>query len=161
MYNRMTEEMFCFNKAMFKENHKPTYSDVDVKILDECRTIVPSGYFNDDVKMGKLREIDENKAFTNAGCKIKEIPVFNEFDIWKKYKGGNINQLHCLTLYLVEVGKGNIFFNKKFNLVYGKFLMKLLNRNIDIKIHYYKQPSKIMKVNYKKIIDALWKSKKI
>ena len=109
--------------------------------------------------MGKLREIDENKAFTNAGGKIREIPVFNEFDIWKKYKGVNINQLHCLTLYLVEVDKGNIFFNKKFNLVYGKFLMKLLNKDVGIKIHYYKQPRKIMKVNYKKIIDALWKAK--
>ena len=159
MYNRMTASMFNFNKAMFKENHKSKYSEVDVKILDECRTIVPSGYFNNDVKMGKLREIDENKAFTNAGGKIREIPVFNEFDIWKKYKEENINSFHSLTLYLVEVDKGNIFFNKKFNLVYGKFLMKLLNRNIDIKIHYYKQPSKIMKVNYKKIIDALWKSK--
>ena len=37
--------------------------------------------------------------------------------------------------------------------------MKLLNKNVEIKIHYYKQPSKIMKVNYKKIIDALWKAK--
>ena len=159
MYNRMTEEMFNFNKAMFKENHKSKYSEVDVKILDECRTIVPNGYFNQDVKMKHLREVDENKAFTNAGGKIKEIPVFNEFDIWKKYMGENINKLHCLTLYLVEVDKGNIFFNKKFNLVYGKFLMKLLNKNVEIKIHYYKQPSKIMKVNYTKIIDALWKAK--
>ena len=159
MYNTMTEEMFNFNKAMFKENHKSKYSEVDVKILDECRTIVPNGYFNQDVKMKHLREVDENKAFTNAGGKIKEIPVFNEFDIWKKYMGENINELHCLTLYLVEVDKGNIFFNKKFNLVYGKFLMKLLNKNVEIKIHYYKQPSKIMKVNYTKIIDALWKAK--
>ena len=159
MYNRMTEEMFNFNKAMFKENHKSKYSEVDVKILDECRTIVPNGYFNQDVKMKHLRQVDENKAFTNAGGKIKEIPVFNEFDIWRKYMGENINKLHCLTLYLVEVDKGNIFFNKKFNLVYGKFLMKLLNKNVEIKIHYYKQPSKIMKVNYKKIIDALWKAK--
>ena len=158
MYNRMTEEMFNFNKAMFKENHKSKYSEVDVQILDECRTIVPNGYFNNDVKMKHLKEVDENKAFTNAGCKIKEIPVFNEFDIYKKYNGENINSFHSLTLYLVEVDKGNIFFNKKFNLVYGKFLMKLLNKNVDIKIHYYKQPSKIMKVNYKKIIDALWKA---
>ena len=37
--------------------------------------------------------------------------------------------------------------------------MKLLNKDVGIKIHYYKQPSKIMKVNYKKIIDALWKAK--
>ena len=159
MYNRMTEEMFNFNKTMFKENHKSKYSEVDVKILDECRTIVPNGYFNQDVKMKHLREVDENKAFTNAGGKIKDIPVFNEFDIWKKYMGENINKLHCLTLYLVEVDKGNIFFNKKFDLVYGKFLMKLLNKHVEIKIHYYKQPSKIMKVNYKKIIDALWKAK--
>ena len=43
-YNRMTEAMFYFNKNIFKEGHKSRYSEVDVKILNECRTIVPSGY---------------------------------------------------------------------------------------------------------------------
>ena len=48
-FNRMTEEMFKFNKALFKETHKSKYSELDVQILDEMRTIVPRGYINQDV----------------------------------------------------------------------------------------------------------------
>ena len=69
----MTEEMFKFNKAVFKENHKSKYSEVDVQILDECRTVVPIGFFDKEVRMKDLKEVDENKAFTNAGSKIKRI----------------------------------------------------------------------------------------
>ena len=158
MYNRMTEEMFRFNKAMFKENHKSKYSEVDVQILDECRTVVPIGFFDKEVRMKDLKEVDENKAFTNAGGKIRRIPIFNEFDIWKKYDGEDVITLHGLTLYLVEVSEGNVFFNKKFNLIYGKFLRKLLKKDMNIKIHYYKQPSKTVKVDYQKIIDDLQKA---
>ena len=43
-YNKMTEAMFYFNKIISKEGHKSRYSEVDVKILNECRTIVPIGY---------------------------------------------------------------------------------------------------------------------
>ena len=53
-FNRMTEEMFKFNKALFKETHKSKYSELDVQILDEMRTIVPLGYFNQDVKEAKF-----------------------------------------------------------------------------------------------------------
>jgi hypothetical protein len=35
--------MVEFNNALFKKNHKSFYSHQDIAILDECRTIVPSG----------------------------------------------------------------------------------------------------------------------
>jgi hypothetical protein len=50
------------------------------------------------------------------------------------------------------------FLNKKFNLVYGKFLRKLLKKDIKIKIHYYKQPGKIVRVGYQEIIDDVQKA---
>ena len=79
-----------------------------MKILNECRTIVPSGYLN---KTGrKITEIDENKAFASALCDIVRIPVFNEFDVFMPYENQDPNTLCPLTLYVVEVFEGNFFF---------------------------------------------------
>ena len=49
-----------------------------------------------------------------------------------------------------------MFFNKKFNIIYGKFLRKMDLTNI--KIIYYKIPSYIHRVNYKSIVDELWET---
>ena len=46
--------------------------------------------------------------------------------------------------------KETYFFNKKYNMIYGKFLKQLLKRDIKLKILYYKQPNHVSKVNYKK-----------
>ena len=142
---------------MFKEIHLSYYNEVDIKILKECKTIVPVGRFHDtNVKIKKLREIDIRKAFTFGGCCIKYIPRFTEFDVFKPFADCDINSFNNLTLYIVEVYEGNIFFNKKYNLIYGKFLKQLLKRDIKLKILYYKQPNHVYKVNYKKIIDELY-----
>ena len=61
-----------------------------------------------------------------------------------------------LTLYMVRVANANIMFNKRHNLIYGKFLKKLIEKGIKCDILYYKQPSHIHKVDYKQIIDDLW-----
>ena len=39
VYNNMNEAMCKFNKSLFLLNHKSYYSDVDINILDEYRTI--------------------------------------------------------------------------------------------------------------------------
>ena len=83
-----------------------------MKILNECRTIVPSGYLKK--KTGrKITEIDENKAFTSALRDIVRIPVFNEFDVFMPYENQDPNTLCPLTLYVVEVFEGNFFFFKQ------------------------------------------------
>jgi hypothetical protein len=46
-----------------------------------------------------LAEIDISKAHTAAFSKIKQIPIFNEFDIWKKY---NNEPLKPYNLYQVK-----------------------------------------------------------
>ena len=56
-----------------------------------------------------------------------------------------------------KVGEGNLFFNKKINLVYGKFLRKLIHKT-NIKILAYKQPFDVIKVDYATIIDDLQKT---
>ena len=180
-YKKTSEAMFKMNKSIFNENHKSYYTDTDIEILDECRTIVPAGLINNpeveknvaDAPQGFCRsvaEIDINKAFTKAFTSIKKIPIFRQFDIWRKWSSElNVNdmpsltQQSCessdlsdLTLYMVKVSNANIMFNKKHNLIYGKFLKKLIEKGVKCDILYYKQPSHIHKVDYKQIIDDLW-----
>ena len=156
-YNRIAEAMFNFNKKLFSSSHMSQYDDVDIEILDECRTVVPLGYLEKNVEFKNLVEIDRTKAFTWAFNQINKIPIFNAFDSWKAWDGTlDINKLSSLTLYKVEVSKGNMFFNKKFNIIYGRFLRKMDLSNI--KIIYYKIPSYIHKVNYKSIVDELWET---
>ena len=156
-YNRIVEAMFNFNKKLFSSSHMSQYDNVDIEILDECRTVVPLGYLDKNIDVNELVEIDRTKAFTWAFNQITSIPIFNAFDSWKAWDGTlDINRLSSLTLYKVEVLKGNMFFNKKFNIIYGKFLRKMDLTNI--KIIYYKIPSYIHKVNYKSIVDELWET---
>ena len=58
-YNNMNLAFFNFHKSMFNVAHKSFYNDIDIKILDETRTVVPVGLFNPDCKTGKGKtEID-------------------------------------------------------------------------------------------------------
>ena len=200
MYNNMNKAMFNFNKSLFILSHKSFYNDIDIKILHETRTVAPSGLLWDKFNLMRKTEIDENKAFTKGFIDITEIPVFNQFDNWKEYTDAiNIDELHDLTLYYIEVNYPNIpneysmerikrnhlleeslkfkskeevefimtktvlgnkeglMFNKKYNLVYGKFLKKFINQ-YNIKVLYYKQPSFIHKTNYKDMVNELWKT---
>ena len=107
VYNNMNKAMVEFNNALFKKNDKSFYSHQDIVILeDECRTIVPSGITTKGVD--DLIEIDISKAFTYALSTIKEIPVYNEFDIWKVFVTDLL--INDLSLYIVLVNKPNLFF---------------------------------------------------
>ena len=167
-HNFLSKVMFDFNKAIFTENHKSYYSETDINVLDECRTVVPHGQLMGenmkDVSYSafppEVVEIDICKAFTSAFSKIKSIPVFNEFDVWRPFLNTNdINSMSNYTLYMVKACQGNLFFNKKINLVYGKFLKQLVSNGVVVKILYYKQPSRIHKVKYKKLVDELYNAK--
>ena len=158
-FNKVNEEMFKFHKKLFTENHKSYYTDLDVEILDECRTIVPYGRFKHLVKDTELCSIDKRKAFSKSASDIVKVPAFKEFDVWKPYGDkSDVHKYGDYTLYLVKACQGNIFFNKKFNLVYGKHLKQLISRGVVVKILFYKKPSHIHKVKYKKAIDDLYRA---
>ena len=52
----------------------------------------------------------------------------------------------------------HLFFNKKDNLVYGKHLKELIKRGVAMKILFYKVPSYIHRVKYKKVVEDLYKT---
>ena len=90
--------------------------------------------------------------------------MFSEFDVWQKYDYdrncfNKINdasadasrssaELCDLTLYLVKSKVKNMFFIRTYNLIYGKLLKKYADK---VEIIYFKVPSNVYKVNYKKI----------
>ena len=161
-YNRVSDEMFKFQRKFFNEAHKSYYNETDVKILDECRTIVANGriYGAEDVNLNDRCSIDIRKASTHSASQIVKIPVFREFDVFKPYDlKSDFNRLGDYTLYIVKACQGNIFFNKTFNLVYGLHLKKLMKRGVNMKILYYKVPFYVHKVKYGKAIEELYKAK--
>ena len=82
-------------------------------------------------------EIDIRKEFLHAFNKIKEIPVFTQFDMRKHYDymKHDLRKLHEFILYLVKANKPTMFFNKIYNLKYGRFLAEYANQ---YEIIYYK-----------------------
>ena len=169
IYNRMSKAMYDFNKALFNPLHKSYYNEVDVQIFKECKTITPIGEINKHYHKYSVQreefdkyffttescvEIDVRKAFTHAFNQMTEIPVFTQFDVWKPYKKEyKIEAFHPLNLYLVKSKGEAMFFNKAYCLVYGQFLTHLHKK---CKILYYKEPSRVYNVDYKKIVDKLW-----
>ena len=170
IYNKMSKAMHEFNKALFNPLHKSYYNEIDIQILKECRTIPQVGEINKFYKVFNQRtnkhdnygfmpdattEIDVRKAYTHAFNQITEIPVFNQFDIWKQfnYKTHDYSKFHELTLFLVKPKKQALFFNKTHCLVYHKFLKHYADK---CEILYYKEPSRVHKVNYTNLIKKLW-----
>ena len=137
-YNRMNEAMTVFNNRPFRQEHKSSYTQEDVDILDEYRTFANVGWLRPKPKSLKdLVEIDRNKAFTAAFSRITHIGVFNEFDNFRTYQGEAIEDL---TLYVVRAEKYDLFFNRRYNLCYGFFSSFLLVRRCPMSNH---QPVKI------------------
>ena len=159
MFNKVNEAFFNFNMGMFNPNHKSYYHNDDLKICSMAHSIAPSGYFESIIEGKDTHiELDRRKAYTKSTMDVFEVPVFSEFDIWKKYdySKNDFNKMNALTLYLVKSKRRNLFFNRTYNLIYGKFLKKNAD---DVEVIYYKIPSNTYKVNYKKIVDELWNLK--
>ena len=124
VYMKTVEAMLSMNKSISNEKHKSYDSDIDIDLLNECRTIVPSGIIQKPEVQKNGAEIDINKAFTNAFTSIERIPIFRQFDIWRKWSSKlNINDMPTLMLYMVEVANVSVTFT---SLIYGKFLKKLI-----------------------------------
>ena len=99
-------------------------------------------------------EIDVRKAYTSAFNQIAEIPVFTQFDVWKPFNG-DVTDFRDLTLYLVKPTKKSLFFDKAYTLLYGMSLKHFVKQ---CKILYYRQPSRVYKMDYRKITADLCKT---
>lgn len=159
---------FHLHKVILNPNHKSYYSDIDLKMLNESRTIVPCGLFTWDVKEvpKDIAEIDLSKAFTSKFIGIIKFAIFTQFDVWRKFNPAtmDIQQMPDLTLFYVEVKSvwfTKICFNKQYNIIYGEVLKKIIKEGGIVKLNIiaYKSPSKTEDVDYKRAIDELQKVK--
>ena len=66
-YNRMNLAMFNFYKALFIPSQKSFYNDIDIKILDETRTIVPCGWFYSGDCLDYIKHKNFNKILRSSG----------------------------------------------------------------------------------------------
>ena len=107
--------------------------------------------------------LDCNKAYPNCLSKIKNVPVFSFWDVYKNYDSHPIEDL---TLYKIQVlSKGEhiaIMFSDKHTIVYG-YVLKELTENIELKytIQYYRRPSTIEQVNYYNDVHELFHDKSL
>lgn len=60
-----------------------------------------------------------------------------------------------MSLYIVEASSFDLFLNKRYNLCYGYFLKQLKQRHA---IKAVKHPSIIKKVDYKGLVEELWRT---
>jgi hypothetical protein len=166
VFNRMHDAKLDFYHQLFRAEHRSFYSPQDLKILDDCRTVANVGWIKSlraqrisrydpqfMLRERDLAEIDITKAFTGAFMRITAVPVFNEFDLWQPYLEGEA--LRNLSLYIVESSEFDLFFNQRHNLVYGHFLKQLPKKPL---IKAVKHPSMIKKVNYRALVEELWKT---
>jgi hypothetical protein len=152
-YNKMSDVMFNFEASVFRNEHKSYYSQQDIDILDEFRTVANVGATLPAKEQAGTVEIDISKAYTALFTKIRNMPIFNEFDHFKPYNGDKIKNY---SLYIVKAHNLSVMFKKRYNLCYGFFLKKLLSAT-GVDVLAVKHPSFLRKVHYKKLIDDLWK----
>jgi hypothetical protein len=166
IYNNMNRAMHDFHSAIFVNKTKSYYNQQDIQILDEYRTVANIGMLNQlevnqktNEPIHKMIEIDRSRAYTTAFGEITKVPVFNVFDIFKPY---NNEEISDYTLYTVRSKSANLFFNKDNNLCYGYILRQLVveknsgKSDLDFEIVAYKEPSELVKVNYKQHINDLY-----
>jgi hypothetical protein len=84
-YDNMNKASNTIRQQLFKSEHLSFYNNIDTDILDECRSIPPSGLLLNISNHANFVEIDISKAYTGELKKIKMIPIFNPFETWMEY----------------------------------------------------------------------------
>ena len=95
----MNVAMTEFNIQLFKNSHQSYYTELDINMLDEYRTLTNAGIENNTKGHNDVIEIDVAKAFTSSLASISEIPIFNELDEWKPYYNEAVKDLNLYTVF--------------------------------------------------------------
>jgi hypothetical protein len=146
----MTKASNTIREQLFKSEHLSYYNNIDIDILDECRSIPPSGLLLSIADNANFVEIDISKAYTSELKQIDMIPIFNQFYEWMEYSNDTIEDY---TLYRVSSTTTNIILTKRYKLLYGSSLKQL--NNTDFKILIYKKPSFVVDCDCSKLVNDL------
>ena len=151
-YKLFTETYNKTFNLICSKNIVSFYDEEALSFLERYRTTPIHTYLSDchDIACG----IDQHKCYTSHLMQLDEIASFTTFDIEQPYDGHDIQDFN---LYVVEADeKNSIALDKTFNLLYGKYVKKLgVEKD---KIKSFKKPSSILKTNFKKAIENLYKT---
>ena len=78
-YNNLSQTFMDFKFKVLRNEHKSYYSQQDIDIMSECRTIANCGVMDKITNISNLIEIDISKAYSAAFAKITKIQIFNNF----------------------------------------------------------------------------------
>ena len=94
-------------------------------------------------------EIDVRKAYTHAFNQIKEVPAFNQFDIWKRfnYNAHDDGKFHELTLFFVKPSQKKLYCSTRPIVWYMVCFLKHYADKCEML--YCKEPSRVYNVNEK------------
>lgn len=132
-----------FYRGLVCKEHM-SYFNETTKIIESALPIRPkSGFFDEHVNK-PLLGVDTRKAYTFDFTHIKYYPIFNHFDVWRKY-ADNHKKIDDYNQYIVKVDKNSnpILFSGVFSRCYG---YKLNRINEKFEVLYYKKPSNIITV---------------
>lgn len=149
-YEKAFEE---FYQSIIKKEYLSDYHPSVLEIENYYKINPIMGYFNDYSPIPQ-NTIDENKAYTECLMSIKNIPIFNYFDIYKDY---NNEPIEDLTYYIIEVldndERTSILFNDKYSRVFGYVLKQI---KVNYKILYFRTPLNVEEVNFQNPVNELY-----
>lgn len=136
-------------KKEYLSDYHPSVIEIDnyYKINNVC------GHFG-ELDYKPYDGLDENKAYTQCLMSIKKIPIFNYFDVYRKY---NDEPIEDLSQYIIEVlsytPRTAIIFPQKYTKTFGYILKQV---DIKFKILYVRKPLNIEDVDFEKPVQELF-----
>ena len=112
----MNKAINTTREQVFKSEHLSYYTNNDTEILDESRTIPPSGLLLNIADNANFVEIDISKAYTGELKKLNMIQMFTQFDKRIDYAKSEIEHFE---LYRVYSTTTSIIQNKRYKLLVG------------------------------------------
>lgn len=157
-YQDYTTAYETFYNSVVKKEYLSDYHPSVIEIDNYYKINNVCGYFG-DYSQKRFDGLDENKAYTNCLMNIKQIPIFNYFDVYRKY---NNEPIEDLSQYIIDVNsissRTAIIFPTKYSKTYGYVLKHV---DIPYKILYVRKPLQIEDVNFENPVNELFNNKNI
>ncbi len=147
-----------FYSSIVKKEYLSDYHPSVIEIDDIYKINNVCGHFG-ELDYKPYDGLDENKAYTQCLMSIKKIPIFNYFDVYRKYANEPVEDL---SQYIIEVlsytPRTAIVFPQKYTKTFGYILKQV---DIKYKILYVRTPLNIEEVNFQNPVNELFNNKDI
>lgn len=105
--------------------------------------------------------VDENKAYAQCFSDMTHVPVFQYFDVYRKYDNSKIEPYVEYVIEILENTEAlSYIFNQKITRVYGFLLLKL---KFSYRVIYFRKPYKLVETGskFKDLIEDVYSNTKL